>query len=462
MHSADSIRTLSGFGRAHTAEAYVYRPTCVDEVARLFDAARQGGRQLALRGAGRSYGDAAYLREEGVVDFSDFNRVLDWDPQSGLLRAEPGVTLEDLWRRGLPDGWWPAVVSGTMFPTLGGALAMNIHGKNAFRVGTIGEQVTEIQVLFPTGAIRRLTPEDELFYAVISSAGLLGAIVEVTIQMKRVASGMLDVYAESCAGWDDQFRVFAERRASADYMVSWIDAFGAGRGLFHSAVHAHDPDPSSLRPEAQDLPGRILGLVPKDQVWRVLKHLNGRPAMRALNAAKHRSGAWAGNRKTHAQSLVAFSFLLDYVPGWEKAYRPGGFIQYQCFCPEETAPSLFRELLALQRAERQENYLTVMKRHRPDRFLFSHGVEGFSLAMDLKVPMSGWPAVERLCHRMNDLVLAAGGRFYFAKDSTLRPSDVQAYLGAATVAQYRALKAEYDPHHGLNSELARRTGLDLA
>ena len=60
---------------------------------------------------------------------------------------------------------------------------------------------------------------------------------------------------------------------------------------------------------------------------------------------------------------------------------------------------------------------------------------------------------------MNDLVLAAGGRFYFAKDSTLRPSDVQSYLGDERLAKYRRIKSEVDPDGLLTSSLAERVGL---
>ena len=60
---------------------------------------------------------------------------------------------------------------------------------------------------------------------------------------------------------------------------------------------------------------------------------------------------------------------------------------------------------------------------------------------------------------MNDLVLSAAEGFYFAKDSTLRPEDVTAYLGEETLATFRRLKGSYDPDGLLTSDLARRLRL---
>ncbi len=76
------------------------------------------------------------------------------------MSCEPGVTLEQLWQRVEPDGWWPPVVSGTMKTTLGGCLGANIHGKNNFRMGTIGEHVVEFTAMLPTGAEVTCSPEE--------------------------------------------------------------------------------------------------------------------------------------------------------------------------------------------------------------------------------------------------------------------------------------------------------------
>ncbi len=445
---------------ATCASGYVYRPTTTAEVLEVFELAQREGRKVVLRGAGRSYGDASQLGEEIVLDIQAMNQIVEWDPSTGIIEIEAGFTIEDLWRTVLPDGWWPPVVSGTMFPTLAGALAMNIHGKNNFEAGTLGEHVLALEVITPSGQTMRVDRENPLLLAFISSAGLLGVITKVRLQLRQVGSGMLRVRPVSCANWAAQFASFEKLLAEhPDYLVSWIDCFGRGSGAGRGLIHAAWYDPSLAAPAGYDLPSKVIGLVPKSQVWRILKPLNNRRGMKLLNTVKHVSAMRIGNGREHHQSLVEFSFLLDYVPDWRKAYLPGGFIQYQSFVPREHAARVFARQVEMQQAARLESFLGVMKRHRADNFMFSHAVDGYSFALDLKVTSRNRSDVFELCHRMNDLVLQAGGRFYFAKDSTLRPGDVRAFLGEEALDCYERLKARFDPEGILDSGLARRVAL---
>ncbi len=461
----DRITRSSGYGFTSAADSYLYRPTTVDEIRQIFQLAKRLGRQVTLRGAGRSYGDANVGAETIMIDLTRMKQILSWDKEAGLIDCEAGVTIEGLWRHVLEDGYWPPVVSGTMFPTLGGALAMNIHGKNNFAVGTLGEQVVELDFLLPDGKLLTLTPDDSLFFAAISSFGMLGVITRVKLKMKRIKSGDLNVLPLSIANWEEQFKAFESLEGEADYMVSWVDLFArgekSGRGLFHAAWYTAEKTdfPASLRESNQDLPDTILGLVPKSMVWRVLKQLCNRPGMRFLNWGKFLSAKLLGNGKPHSQSLVGFSFLLDYVPNWRNAYRPGGFIQYQCFVPKEYAKEVFPLLASMQHQAGLESFLGVMKRHRPDRFLFSHAVDGYSLALDFKVTRRNWKRLQALCWQMNDVVLKSKGRFYFAKDSTLRPADVKTYMGEEAMDAYWSLKKQLDPGGLLTSELAKRLNL---
>ncbi len=129
-----------------------------------------------------------------MLELTRMNRILAWDPNSGIIECEPGVTIKQIWEYTIEDGWWPPVVPGTMFPTLGGVLAMNIHGKNNFKAGTIGEHVLSFDFLAVSGEelhVERL--ESELFHSLIGSFGMLGCFTRIRLQMKKIYSGDLDV-----------------------------------------------------------------------------------------------------------------------------------------------------------------------------------------------------------------------------------------------------------------------------
>jgi len=186
--SLNNFTQLENFGHSLRAPSYRVRPTRNEEICDVFHLAEQEGLTITARGAGRSYNDAALNGGGIMLDTSAMNQILEWNPASGVVRCEPGVTLEKLWKHVEPDGWWPPVVSGTMKTTLGGCLSANIHGKNNFKKGTIGEHVLEFSAILPTGESITCTPaaNSELFYAMISGLGMLGVFTSITLQMKRI------------------------------------------------------------------------------------------------------------------------------------------------------------------------------------------------------------------------------------------------------------------------------------
>jgi hypothetical protein len=60
---------------------------------------------------------------------------------------------------------------------------------------------------------------------------------------------------------------------------------------------------------------------------------------------------------------------------------------------------------------------------------------------------------------MAEIVLSAGGRFYYAKDAVLLESSFARVHGAETVAKFRALKEKWDPENLLRTDLSRRLGV---
>ncbi len=455
----ERLDRVENYGHSIQTIGYVYRPTEIAQIEEVFDLARRTGHSVALRGAGRSYGDAATNSGQIVLDLQRMNRILAWDPRTGVIKVEPGVTIEQLWKHVLEDGYWPPVTSGTMFPTLAGALAHNIHGKNNTKAGTLGEHVLAFTALLPNGQHVTCTPTEnsELFYALISTAGLLGVFTSITLRLKKVQTGLVDVHAWAMTHLRDMLRDLDTYKNDFDYIVGWVDTLDPnGRGQIHGAHYVHDAPngAATLKLANQVLPDTFFGLVPKSMLWLFMTPFMNNLGTRLINTAKYVYSATLEQRKVYRQSLVEFNYLLDYVPNWEKSYGRAGLIQYQTFIPLDTACDAYLEMLRLAQRRGMPPFLGVTKRHRPDKFLFTHAVDGYSFAMDFKVTSAS--RLQRLCEEMSDIALDAGGRFYFAKDSTLTADRARRYLGEATLARFKALKTQCDPENLLQTDLYRR------
>ncbi len=466
MLPGDRLEWVAGWGMATGGAGYVFRPREAGGVAEALETARSAGVPLALRGTGCSYGDAALRSESVILDLSELSRILEWDPESGIIDVEPGVSLGALWRLIIADGWWPPVVTGTMEPTIGGALAMNVHGKNNWRRGTIGDHCLELDVVLADGESMTITKENDpdLFHGVIGSFGQLGIITRARLRMKKVHSGLLEVRAVAAPDLESMLLLADEAKEKWEYVVGWIDAFATGkdlgRGLLHFARHleeGEDPDPAgSLNADAQDLPGRVFGVVPKGQMWRVLKPFTNCPGMRLINFGKYLAGSSLGDDKVFRQSLAEFSFLLDYVPNWKNIYLPGGLIQHQSFVPMASAEDVFRNQLEICRECRMPSFLAVLKRHRPDPFLMGHGVDGFSLALDFPVVRGRREDLWAMVRELAGPVVTAGGRFYPAKDSALTAELYRATFADGQLDRFARLEAQLDPNRMLRTALADR------
>src|SRR5688572_19540044 len=459
----NTFTQFENFGHSLRAPSYCFRPTHAEEILDVFNLAKNLGLTVTPRGAGRSYNDASLNGGGIVLDMSAMDKILDWDSGSGLVRCEPGVTLKQLWQRIEPAGWWPPVVSGTMKTTLGGCLAANIHGKNNFQKGTIGEHVVEFTALLPTGESIICTPKpnEDLFYAMIGGWGMLGVFTSITLQMKRIHSGLIAVDAWPVPNLSRHLSALLDYAPHYDYIVGWLDTTAGGKNLGRGQIHAarnltegEDLDAyKTMQLAYQHLPDRLFGVMPKSLLHYFMSPFMNNLGVWGINTAKYIASL---RKHTFRQSHAEFHFLLDYVPSWELSFGSGGLIQYQSFLPKETAEETWREMIQLSHQRGLPSYLGVTKRHRPDKFLLTHTVDGFSLAMDFKVTSNKRAQLSQLLKDFDRMVLQASGRFYFAKNSETSAEAARAFLGEETLVKFKKLKQRCDPNNVLESDLYRR------
>lgn len=461
---AERLDRLEGWGMVASSMGYIYAPSTVAGIHDALSIARQSRRPLCPRGSGYSYGDTALNTENIVLDLTRMNRILDWEPTTGVIRVEPGVTIRDLWRYVLPDGWWPSVVPGAMYPTIAGCTAVNAHGKNNWWAGSFADHLLDLELLLPSGETVHCGPGErcDLFNAAVGSLGMLGILTSVTLQLHRVTSGLLRVEELAVPSLDAMFDTFEQRLPSAGYLVGWIDGFAVGRNLGRGLIQVanyvdDDPNPlTTLRPSYQDLGDTLFGVVPRSSLWMGMKPLVNDAGMRLLNTARYSTGRLRSGRVSylpHAQ----FHFFHDFVPNWKRSFRPIGITQYQVFVPEAAARAVFATLLEGSQRARIYPYLTVFKRHRRDSTLLSYGVDGYSLSLDYRATVENEPALrDMLIHFTEETVLPAGGRFYPAKDSILTSNTARESFGRESVERFLALKRATDPEGILQSDLFRR------
>ena len=390
-------------------------------------------------GNGRSYGDVC-LNEAGVLwTTRDLDRFIAFDPATGRLECEAGVTLDEVIALALPHGWFPPVTPGTRHVTLGGAIANDVHGKNHHGAGTFGEHVEALTVLRTDGSTIVCGPEREgaWFRATVGGLGLTGLIATVTLRLRPVDGGWIDATTTPFDSLDAFYALSESSSTAHEYTVAWLDCgpgtAGETQGLFFAGNHATSIDPL---PPARE---RALPLTPP---LSLVTPLSVRAFNRLYRRAHERAPA------TSRQDYRRFFYPLDGVRDWNRIYGPRGFFQYQCVVPEAVQQDATRELLAIVAAAGTGSFLAVLKTfgERPPAGMLSFPMAGTTLALDF--PNRG-AATLVLFERLDAAVDAAGGRLYAAKDARM-----PAALFQRGYPQWQAFEAYRDP--GISSQMARR------
>ena len=415
---------VPGFGLYNFSVSEVERPRTREELAATLARLAAEGRPVVFRGAGQSYGPVNTNPGGPVVDLSRMNRIVSIDEATGVVRAEVGATIGDLWHAAVGKGWWPPVVTGTMKVTLGGCFSANTHGKNHWRRGSFVEHVDEVTVVSRTGEMRTIERSAPAFASLAGGFGSGDAVVEVVLRLKRIETGFVDVEGFCLPNLEATLACLDAKKDEFEYVVAWVDCFPSGAALGRSAVHlanhvkevpAGTDNGLSAAAQDRELPDKVAGVIPKSLVARALGLFTFDLGMRAVNLGKFLAGRLSGTHR-YRQTLAGFNFLLDALPNWRNVYLPGGFIQYQLFVPKERALAVMTEAIRLQHKLGVVSYLGVLKRHRLDPLPNGYTPDGYSLALDFPVTRRNAQRLIALCRRCDELVREAGGKVYRAKD----------------------------------------------
>lgn len=447
-------RSLSGWGRTAPTVAEVLRTPDIGVIAERVRTA--GPRGVIARGLGRSYGDPAQNGGGLVVDMTALDRIHHIDPDSGIADVDAGVSLDALMRRALPYGLWVPVLPGTRQVTVGGAIGSDIHGKNHHSQGSFGNHVVSLDLLTADGSVRTLTPqgpESELFWATVGGMGLTGIVTGARIRLKHTETAYFFVDNDRTRDLDETMALLTGGSDDGyDYSMSVPDTISTGAklgraGFSRGSLATVDQLPVKLRSKPLTFDAPQLFTVPDIFPNGMVNSVTTRIAAEAAHRMFPRRA------RGRIQNLTQFYHPLDLLGEWNRAYGRRGFLQYQFSMPFGAERHLARAVQAIAESG-HHSFLNVFKRMGPSNPApLSWPHPGYMLSLDFPITAG----LDRFCRELDERVLVAGGRLYFAKDSRTAPETIAAMY--PRLDEWRRVRDAADPEQVFASDLSRRLRL---
>ncbi len=372
---------------------------------------------IIARGNGRCYGDSSL--QTTIFSTLKLHKFLSFDAESGVIHCEAGVLLSDILEVIVPKGFFLPVTPGTKLITIGGAVASNIHGKNHHTEGAISKYVEAIVLLTENGEILKCTSSEnnKLFSETNGGMGLTGIILSVTLRLKKIESAYIRQKTIKAKNIDELLAYF-EKYKQYTYSVAWIDCMmkgnSAGRSILMLGEHALR---SELNQKKAAEPYRIKKTNQLNIPFILPSFVLSRIAMKAFNFLFYNK-----QLKFEADNLIHYEpyfYPLDAIRNWNRIYGKNGIIQYQFVIPFEKGKEGLDSILSTIQKSGCASFLAVLKTFGPAEqnvSPLSFPAEGYTLAMDFKVSKRAFD----LCEKLDEIVIACGGRVYLTKDARMK------------------------------------------
>jgi decaprenylphospho-beta-D-ribofuranose 2-oxidase len=450
--AGSGLTRLTGWGRTAPSTARLITVAPADVATTLADVTPRGA---LARGLGRSYGDAAQNGGGLVVRLDGAGSEVVVDPATHEATVGAGVSIDDLLRVLLPQGYFVPVTAGTRFVTIGGAIASDIHGKNHHGDGSFGTHVRSMRLLLADGSVAQISPTErpDLFWATVGGMGLTGVVLDATIRMLPVETSRCVVDTMRVPDLDTVLALMEEGDHRYRYAVAWIDLMAKGAHLGRSVLSRGDhATVEQLSPrERHDPLAYDAGIIADVPPVFPLSALN-RATIKVFNelwfrkAPRHRLG--------EIQTIPQYFHPLDMIGSWNRAYGPRGFVQYQILVPFGQEGAL-REVIERLAVSGAASFVTVLKRFgAANPAPLSFPAPGWTLTLDIP---AGTHGLSPMLHELDLVVLDAGGRHYLAKDSHTTPEAIR--RGYPRLGEWQAIRNAVDPDRVWQSDLGRRLGL---
>ena len=450
----------------------VARPTTIEQCREALAFCRQSGMSICARGAGRGYGDLALNNGHALIDMSAMNRILAFDEQAAQITVESGTRLIDIYKAVHHRRLVLPASPTESHSSVAGAICANVNGKDAWRNGSFAHQVVRLTLMLASGETVTVDRSHELFNAVVGGIGLLGIIVDVTLQLKPIPSPFVEINRIPASNTDVLLEKMTRIEKSHDAAVVWVDAYASGsrtgRSVIHAAKWIERYDSEARRREILEAgykrldDHRRFGLALHEKFGPILSLMlqAQRPMMFSFNRlyyAMCQLVSFAGV-SSNTELFLRFCFEASFtVPPAHLVCGPRGYTVQLTF-PRSSAREAMIELLGICQSSPCPPVTTILRAHKPDDCLISFSEDGYSLNFEFHPKKRHEDVSRKVVDRLVDATVRRGGKIHLAKDQVLRPD--QFYRVFPRYSDLLEIKRRLDPDGLFTSDLARRVGID--
>jgi decaprenylphospho-beta-D-ribofuranose 2-oxidase len=465
-------RELTSLVGSIRTRSLVARPTTIEQCREALAFCREHGMTVCVRGAGRGYGDIALNDGNALVDMSGMDRILALDEEAGQITVEAGARLIDIFQA-VHHRLLTLPASPTeSHSSVAGAICANVNGKDGWRHGSFANRVVRLTLLLASGELVEVEQGDELFYAVVGGIGMLGIVMEATLQLEPIPSPYVEIDRIPARDVDALLDRMVEVEKAYDAAVVWVDAYARGSRVGRSVIHAAKWVESSESPrervEALDAgyqrldDHRRFGLALHERFGPVLSLMlhAQRFMLDAFNRLYYALSqlTWRTGRSSNTELFLRFSFEASFtVPPAHLVCGPRGYTVQLTF-PRSDAREAIVELLSICRSSPCPPVTTILRAHKLDDCLLSFSEDGYSLNLEFHPKKRHEVASRAAVDHLIEATIRRGGKIHLAKDQVLRPDQF-----CRVYPRYRDLveiKRKLDPDGLFVSDLARRVGID--
>ena len=431
----------------------------VEDIQRVIERAMREGRGVSVAGGRHAMGGQQFGTDTLHVDTRAFNRVLNFDPHSGLIEVEAGMQWPELIQASLTmqagaTNQWGIVQkqTGADRLSIGGGLSANIHGRGLRLKPFVGD-IESFTLVSADGQVVRCSrsQNSDLFKLAIGGYGLFGVVSSVTLRLMRRQKLQRVVELVQI---DDVMQRFEQRIAEGflygdcQFALDPASEDFLRRGIF-SCYKPVDP--------AMPIPTRQREIV--EEQWLRLLYLAHADKTKAFDVYSNEYLTTNGQiywSDTHQTSYYPEGYhrALD---GKMQAGSPGSEMISELYVPRQELASFFADMREDFRAHNVDViYGTIRLIERDDESFLAWAREPWACTvLNLHVPHTP-EGIERAAasfRRLIDLARKRGGSYFLTYHKWATRAQVESCY--PKFSEFLRLKRKYDPQERFQSDWYR-------